>query len=208
MGMLIAPVEITWPKGYFYLPTSTGISMTRATIKRERKWLIRWNWRLQIVIQNTPHQHPLPIKHTHSYSTHAISSSTYYTTPHLTCYCTVRDTLHPYRPTSWASDPQHLLHTPRQAMWCLSVIQVWLIPCTRMESTLCHEKFCLHFACTIHSFIFSLVRFVVNLEPGNTSCLGQGIITMNTHTSTYKASLSSPIHLVDITCFFVRSEEI
>jgi len=26
MGVLIAPVEITWPRGCFYLPPSDGIS--------------------------------------------------------------------------------------------------------------------------------------------------------------------------------------
>lgn len=42
-----------------------------------------------------PHCHhfpPMPIKHTHAYGIHAISSSTYCTTPHLKCYCTLRDT--------------------------------------------------------------------------------------------------------------------
>lgn len=35
---------------------------------------------------------------------------------------TLWETQHPYRPMPLASDPQHLLHTPRHGMWCLSIM--------------------------------------------------------------------------------------
>lgn len=62
--------------------------------------------KLHLKPRNCHHLRSIPIKHTHAYSTQAISSSVYYTSPHLKCYCTMRDFT-----ALQTSDPQHLLHT-------------------------------------------------------------------------------------------------
>lgn len=57
MGMLIAPVEITWPKGYFYLPTSAGIPVRHTT--RKRGGTVN---KLDLKALNCHHFPPMPIK--------------------------------------------------------------------------------------------------------------------------------------------------